>query len=75
MTNPHERLRHFKRRYGLTNDQLGSMLGLPVYHGKTGPLCPQISRWLSGKHKPPAMLGLALDELERQHATRIESPT
>lgn len=66
MTEPQNQLRLFKKRHGLTNGELGEMLGLPVYMGRTGPICPQLSRWLCGRNKPPAMLDLALQELERR---------
>lgn len=66
-----EALKAFKKRHRLTNAELGRALGLAIHSGRNGQeLCPVLSRWLSGKHKPPAMLELALKEIERQ----LENP-
>jgi transcriptional regulator with XRE-family HTH domain len=66
-----ELLRAFKKRLSLSNAEIASGLGLPVYVGRNGSLiAPTISRWLHGKDRPPPFLWRAIEHLEHEIKAR-----
>jgi transcriptional regulator with XRE-family HTH domain len=66
-------LRAFKKRLSLSNAEIARALGLPVYSGPNGSLqAPVISRWLTGKTRPPPYLWRALAHWEME--SKIEPP-